>query len=71
VLDLSDPRSPRLPHGSYNVTIGVFLPTFGRPAVVTPSLNEGTVTVLSPGGDVRFVRRVTRSAHDACIAVAG
>jgi hypothetical protein len=37
---------------------------------VTPSLNEGTVTVLAPGGGVRFVRRVTRSAHDAFVAVA-
>jgi hypothetical protein len=60
-----------VPHGSYNVTIGMFLPTFGRPAVVTPSLNEGTVAVLSPTGDLRYVRRVTRSAHDACIAVTG
>jgi DNA-binding beta-propeller fold protein YncE len=60
----------RVPHGSYNVSFGSF-PAFARPAVVTPSLNEGTVTLLSPGGDVRFVRRVTRSAHDACIVLAG
>lgn len=70
-LDGSCMRTAHVPHGSYNVTIGVFLPTFGRPTVVTPSLNEGTVAVLSPAGDLRFVRRVTRSAHDACIAVAG
>jgi hypothetical protein len=38
---------------------------------VTPSLNEGTVAVLEPGGAVRFVRHLTRSAHDACVAVAG
>ncbi len=70
-LDGSPVRTARVPHGSYNVTFGSFLPTFGSPVVVTPSLNEGTVAVLSPEGDVRFVRRVTRSAHDACIAVAG
>jgi hypothetical protein len=45
--------------------------SFGRPAVVTPSLNEGTVAVLAPGGAVRFVRRLTRSAHDACVVEAG
>jgi DNA-binding beta-propeller fold protein YncE len=71
-LDGSPVRTARVPHGSYNVTFGSFHPTFAHQAVVvTPSLNEGTVAVLSPGGDVRFVRRVTRSAHDACIAVAG
>jgi len=70
-LDGSPVRIARVPHGSYNVTFASFLPAFGRPAIVTPSLNEGTVTALSPGGDVRFVRRVTRSAHDACIVVSG
>ena len=70
-LDGSPVRTARVPHGSYNVTFGSSPPTFRSPVVVTPSLNEGTVAVLSPGGDVRFVRRVTRSAHDACIAVAG
>jgi DNA-binding beta-propeller fold protein YncE len=58
----------RVPHGSYNVTGGT---TRGRTSVATPSLNEGTVSVLAPGGDVRFIRRVTRSAHDACVAEAG
>jgi len=57
----------RVPHGSYNVTCSSGSPS---PALVTPSLNEGTVAVLALGGGVRFVRRVTRSAHDACIAVA-
>ena len=71
-LDGSAVRSARVPHGSYNVTFGSFLRTFARQAaVVTPSLDEGTVAVLSAGGDVRIVRRVTRSAHDACIAVSG
>ena len=69
-LDGAPVGAARVPHGSYNVSFGSF-PAFARPALVTPSLNEGTVTVLSPGGEVRFVRRVTRSAHDACIALAG
>jgi hypothetical protein len=69
-LDGAAVGTARVPHGSYNVSFGSF-PAFARPAVVTPSLNEGTVTVLSPAGDVRFIRRVTRSAHDACVALAG
>jgi DNA-binding beta-propeller fold protein YncE len=69
-FDGSSVRTARVPHGSYNVSFGSF-PAFARAAIVTASLNEGTVTVLSPGGDVRFVRRVTRSAHDACIALTG
>jgi DNA-binding beta-propeller fold protein YncE len=69
-LDGTPVGTARVPHGSYNVSFGSF-PAFARPAVVTPSLNEGTVAVLEPGGAVRFVRRVTRSAHDACVALAG
>jgi hypothetical protein len=64
-------RATLVPHGSYNVTFGSVDETFGRPAVVTPSLNEGTVAVLAPAGAVRFVRRVTRSAHNACVVQAG
>ena len=64
-------RVARVPHGSYNVTCTAAGEPFARTVVVTPSLNEGTIAVLAPGGDVRFVRRVTRSAHDACVAVAG
>lgn len=70
-LDGAPERATRVPHGSYNVTFGGVERTFGRPSVVTPSLNEGTVAVLEPGGAVRFVRHLTRSAHDACVAVAG
>jgi DNA-binding beta-propeller fold protein YncE len=70
-LDGSSVRATRVPHGSYNVAFGVAGQTFGRPSVVTPSLNEGTITVLEPSGHVRFVRRITRSAHDACIALVG
>ena len=69
--DGSPVRTTRVPHGSYNVTFGAPSETFGHPAVVTPSLNEGTVAVLEPNGAVRFVRHVTRSAHDACVAQAG
>ena len=69
--DGSPLRTTRVPHGSYNVTFGAPSETFGHPAVVTPSLNEGTVAVLEPNGAVRFVRHVTRSAHDACVAQAG
>jgi DNA-binding beta-propeller fold protein YncE len=64
-------RSTRVPHGSYNVTCVQPETSFGRAAVVTPSLNEGTVAVLAPSGAVRLVRRVTRSAHDACVVEAG
>ena len=70
-LDGGVVRVTHVPHGSYNVTCAGGDPPFARPALVTPSLNEGTVAVLAPGGAVRFVRRVTRSAHDACIALAG
>jgi sugar lactone lactonase YvrE len=65
-LDGSPVRTTRVPHGSYNVTPAGFV----RSTVVTPSLNEGTVAVLAPDGEVRFVRRVTRSAHDACVVLA-
>ena len=70
-LDGDVVRVSRVPHGSYNVTCTVAAAPFLRPVIVTPSLNEGTVAMLAPGGDVRFVRRVTRSAHDACVVLAG
>jgi DNA-binding beta-propeller fold protein YncE len=70
-LDGHPIRTTRVPHGSYNVTCAQPEQSFGRSAVVTPSLNEGTVAVLEPSGRVRFVRRLTRSAHDACVAEAG
>ncbi|HEY1480192.1 MAG TPA: hypothetical protein VGF46_09190, partial [Gaiellales bacterium] len=54
-------RTTRIPLDSYNVT-------FGAGHVVTPSLMLGTVSTLTASG--AFVRRerVTRAAHDACIA---
>jgi len=55
-------REARVPVGSYNVTVA-----YGR--IVTPSLGQGTVTLLDRNGRVRAVRRVARAAHDACILV--
>jgi DNA-binding beta-propeller fold protein YncE len=66
-LDGGVVRVTRVPHGSYNVTPAGLVGS----TVVTPSLNEGTVAVLAPSGAVRFVRHVTRSAHDACVVEAG
>ena len=60
-----------MPRGSYNIAFGGPDVTFGHPAAVTPSLDVGTVCLLSPGGTVRAVRKVARSAHDACIVEAG
>lgn len=61
-------HTSRIPSGSYNVTYRD--PSLGRPTAVTPSLDRGTVCVLSPAGRLRLVRRVARSAHDACIVEA-
>jgi hypothetical protein len=49
-----------VPVGSYNVTFG-----WGR--VISPSLAQGTLSVLGSDGRVRAVRTVARAAHDACI----
>jgi DNA-binding beta-propeller fold protein YncE len=61
-LDGERVSEARVPLGSYNVTFG-----FGR--VVTPSLGQGTVSLLDRNGSVRSVRRVADAAHDACILV--
>jgi WD40 repeat protein len=50
----------RVPVGSYNVT-------FGSGRIVTPSLGQGTVSLLDRNGRVRAVRRIARAAHDACV----
>lgn len=55
-------REARVPIGSYNVA-------FGWDSVVSPSLGQGTVSVLDRNGRVRAVRKVARAAHDACIVV--
>jgi DNA-binding beta-propeller fold protein YncE len=56
-------REARVPVGSYNVT-------FGWSRLVTPSLVEGTTSVLDRSGRVRAVEKVARAAHDACIVFA-
>jgi len=59
-LDGSLVREVRVPVGSYNVT-------FGWSRLVTPSLGEGTVSLLDRNGRVTAIRTVARAAHDACI----
>ena len=59
-LDGERVREARVAAGSYNVTFG-----WGR--VVTPSLGDGTVSLLDRNGNVRVARRVAQAAHDACI----
>ena len=61
-LDGERVRESRVPVGSYNITFA-----FGQ--VVTPSLGQGTVSLLDRNGRVRSVRRVANAAHDACILV--
>jgi hypothetical protein len=55
-------HSTGVPFGSYNVQEG-----FG--AILNPSLPQGTLTVLSRTGAIRFRRRVARSSHDACFVM--
>jgi len=59
-LDGTLVREARVPVGSYNVT-------FDWSGLVSPSLSEGTVSVLDRNGRVRVVERIARAAHDACI----
>ena len=59
-----------VPHGSYNIVFGGPAAPIG-PVAATPSLDLGTVCLLSPGGSVRTVKKVARSAHDACLVEAG
>ena len=59
-LDGERVREARVPVGSYNVTFG-----WGR--VVTPSLRQGTLSMLDRNGRVRAVEHIARAAHDACI----
>ena len=64
-------RDVTVPVGSYNISFAGPAESFAKPVGVTPSLDRGTVCLLSPSGAVRHVRRVARSAHDACIVEAG
>ena len=70
-LDGTAGRTTRVPVGSYNVSLSDPDLTFGRRVGVTPSLDRGTVCLFTPAGEVRVVRRVARSAHDACVVEAG
>jgi len=69
-LDGTAGRTARVPVGSYNVSLSDPDLTFGRRLGVTPSLERGTVCLFTPAGEVRTVRRVARSAHDACLVEA-
>jgi len=53
-----------VPVGSYNVQ-------YAAGVVLTPSLNEGTLTVVDAQGRQRARIRVAPSCHDACLAVPG
>ncbi len=53
-------RKARVPVGSYNVA-------FGSGYLVTPSLEQGKVSLLDRNGRVRAVRKIARAAHDACV----
>jgi len=55
-------RTTRIPIGSYNVQQG-----WGR--ILTPSLSQGTICMLSERGGLQLRRDVARSSHDACFVV--
>lgn len=56
-------RTATVPVGSYNVQHA-----WGR--VLTPSLQQGTISVLDERGVVLRRQRVARSSHDACFVLA-
>jgi hypothetical protein len=56
-------RTTAVPEGSYNVQ-----EAFG--AVVTPSLDRGTLCVLGRNGKLLRRVAVARSSHDACFVMA-
>jgi hypothetical protein len=59
-LDGRPLRQVSVPVGSYNVQHGLN-------CVVTPSLRDGTLTILDEAGRVLRSRRVAKSSHDACL----
>jgi hypothetical protein len=59
-LDGRPLRQVSVPVGSYNVQHGLN-------CVVTPSLRDGTLTILDEAGRVLRTRRVAKSSHDACL----
>jgi hypothetical protein len=56
-------RTTRVPAGSYNVQQG-----WGR--ILTPSLSQGTICMLSERGTLHMRLDIARSSHDACVVVA-
>jgi DNA-binding beta-propeller fold protein YncE len=54
-------RSTRIPVGSYNVQ-------HGQGRVITPSLSQGTLTVLNERGALLATIQVAGACHDACFA---
>jgi DNA-binding beta-propeller fold protein YncE len=61
-LDGDVVRVARVPVGSFNVS-------FGWRRLVTPSLAEGTTSVLDRNGRLQAIEKVARAAHDACILI--
>jgi hypothetical protein len=59
-LDGSLVREARVPVGSHNLAAG-------SSRIVTPSLGQGTISILDWNGRVLAVRKVARAAHDACV----
>jgi hypothetical protein len=55
-------RTTRIPIGSYNVQQG-----WGR--VLTPSLSQGTISMVSESGAPQLRLDVARSSHDACFVI--
>jgi DNA-binding beta-propeller fold protein YncE len=55
-------RRTRVPVGSYNVQQGLGM-------VMTPSLERGTLCLLSGNGHLEHEVRVARSSHDACFVL--
>jgi DNA-binding beta-propeller fold protein YncE len=60
---LSGGRSRTVP-----TSLGAFNVVRGAGSVLTPSLGDGTLTVVDPHGRVRRRTRVARAAHDVCVA---
>jgi hypothetical protein len=61
-LDGSLLRTTRVPAGSYNVQQG-------EGVVLTPSLSQGMLCVVSPGGSLLRHVQAARSSHDACFVM--
>lgn len=60
VVDGKTLARTRVATGSYNVQ-------HGADRVVTPSLDDGTVTVVAQAGGVLVRTRIAQAAHDACL----